>query len=224
MAFCYSSFKWTKTPSKHGVFSLWLQTWAHSGDGRALLLLLRSVSLHSLSPAEGEKIPGCDSPLRPTASVQIRKTDVVQRWRRRGAHELVLMYVHTFFLPSSPFSWLLLSGVLRLKPRTFSTVRNGSTPELHPKQSPLFPTFPSITMETTHKSYCFNWSSAWKTKHCHSHADKTSNRRKISRWPAIVTFLTLCRTQATVPVLAQEGVSGKFSSLRDTLKGHGSEP
>lgn len=155
MAFCYSSFKWTKTPSKHGVFSLWLQTWAHSGDGRALLLLLRSVSLHSLSPAEGEKIPGCDSPLRPTASVQIRKTDVVQRWRRRGSHELVLMYMHAFLLPSSPFSWLLLSGVLRLKPRTFSTVRNGSTPELHPKQSPLFPTFPSITMETTHKSYCF---------------------------------------------------------------------
>lgn len=82
-----------------------------------------------------------------------------QMWSRggggEGAHELVLMYVHAFLLPSSPFSWLLLSGVLRLKPRTFSTVRNGSTPELHPKQSPLFPTFPSITMETTHKSYGF---------------------------------------------------------------------
>lgn len=142
-------------PSKHGVFLLWLQTWAHSGDGRALLLLLRSASLHSLSPAEGEKIPGCDSPLRPTASVQIRKTDVVQRWRRRGAHELVLMYMRAFLLPSSPFSWVLLSGVLRLKPGTFSTVRNCSTPELHPKQCPLFPPCPSITMETTHKSYCF---------------------------------------------------------------------
>lgn len=203
---------------------LWLQTWAHSGDGRALLLLLRSASLHSLSPAEGEKIPGCDSPLRPTASVQIRKTDVVQRWRRRGAHELVLMYMRAFLLPSSPFSWVLFSGVLRLKPGTFSTVRNCSTPELHPKQCPLFPTLSQYHHGNNPQVLLLRWSSAWKAKHCRNHANKTRNRREISPWPAIVTFLTLCRTQATVPVSAQECVSGKFSSLRDTLKCHGSEP
>lgn len=155
MTFCYSSFKWTKTPSKHGAFLLWLQTWACSGDGRALLLLLWSASLHILSPTEGEKIPGYDSPLRSTASVQIRKTDVAQGWGREGGHMyvsmLVLMYMHVFLLPSSPLSWIFLSAVLSLKP----TVSNCSTHELHPKQCPLFPTFPSITMDTTHESCCF---------------------------------------------------------------------
>lgn len=100
-----------------------------------------------------------DSPFRPTASVQIRKTDVVQGWGRRETHEcvsvLVLMYVHAFLLPSSPLSWIFLSAVLSLKPRTFSTVRNCSTPELHPKQCPLSPTFPRITMDTTHEPCCF---------------------------------------------------------------------
>lgn len=130
----------------------------------------------------------------------------------------MLMYMHAFLLLSSPLSWLILSAVLSLKPRTFSTVRNCSTPELHPKQCPLFPTFPRITMDTTHEVLLLHWSSAWKTKHCPNHANKMGNRSKISQWPAIVIFLTHCHTQATVPVLAQESVSGKFSSLRDTSK------
>ena len=100
-----------------------------------------------------------DSPLRSTASVQIRKTDAVQRWGQLETREcvsvLVLMYMHAFLLPSSPLSWIFLSAVLSLKPRTFSTVRNCSTPELHPKQCPLFPTFHRITMDTTHEFCCF---------------------------------------------------------------------
>lgn len=96
---------------------LWLQTWARSGDGRALLLPLQSASLHILSPTEGEKIPGYDSRLRPTASVQIWKTDVVQGWGRRETRECVGVDVCACISP--PFLTALLDiSLCSVEPQT----------------------------------------------------------------------------------------------------------
>lgn len=119
---------------------MWLQTWDCSGDGRALLLLLCGTSLYILAPTEGEKVPGYNSPLRPTGSVQrAYGTQTLFRGECRWVGECdgVGEYACVSSPSLSPLFCLFLSAMLRLKSRTFNTVHNCSTTELHPNNAHL---------------------------------------------------------------------------------------
>lgn len=212
VAFCYSTSKWTKTSP---------QAWSHPVVVTNLGLLWRwqgsppalcSTSLYILAPTEGEKVPGYNSPLRPTGSVQrAYGTQTLFRGECRWVVWVwwcrwVCMCFFSFPVPS-PLSISLCNVKTQIQNLLHSTqlLYHWTTSQQHPPST----TFCSITMDAAHESLRLHWSSVWKPSSAISMQTRCVIEGKPTDGLSSFHPSSPADTQATVPVLAQESAAEK---------------